>query len=965
MRISKAFTLLLVLTFFQTTCSFAQSSISQFKFDLAKQGEVVTRDAGQTVWLTLSNENFDAIQQTEEALVQFQLMLPGEGETEITLLESCPFPATIPTNVMKKDAAGNLVSEEFETAPKIKTFDVTGSGLGGILLVFDDYLMGSVRYKGRVFELKPNLSSPFPNDYIMFDVNDSKETHSFSCAADEMIGKDRIERSYQQNEQKSLDPDCVEIGLDIDKYTYDTFGSCNSAINWALAILAGSDEIYRTELNDLITLQPTYINIWQTTDPYASYVEDAGTMLESVRYTWQTNSTLANSDHDLVHLMTKRNNTGTGGIAYLGGNCNGWGVAFSSAMNNNTTVNLPSYTWNLMVVSHEIGHNFGANHTHWCGWPGGPIDNCGDLEGPCGGYTNNPQGQVGTIMSYCHAIGGGSITLLFHEIVENNALIPNTSSANCYNNCGALETSCGSVYGCTDPSACNYDPNASEDDGSCADYDVCGVCDGDGSECSGCTDPEACNYDSSAEFDDGSCYYAPAGYDCTCITNILVAATLSGNESASTTSVATGALMGIDFELEFSNTTSNSSWAGDLLVEIISPSGECMSVGGYDVTSNCSEGTDVWPSFWNVSASGTYNASFEYSSPVILGSGDWTVNAINGWTNSNDIDYSLKVTLQGLCPGIPVILGCTDPQACNYNSFATDHDGSCEYFDACGICGGPGAIYDCGCEDIPAGDCDCNGNVIDAIGVCGGDCEADVDGDGICDSEDDCTYTDVTLVWSLDDEWCLSTSTLTNSEGQIFAGFFSVCVMTGCGSCNSSSLLQYPYPGGSPLSIEEVDGNYVVTQTVSIPLGTYTLNLSDGGGDGWTDGTSGLTAVEISSNGNSCSFPFLDGTSQSQDVMIFCDQPYVSCMGVDIPGCTDPDACNYDEQANTNDGSCEYDSCNCPADINNDGHVTVADILIMLGQFSCTSDCTGDVNNDGSVTVADLLFILSHFGEVC
>ena len=88
MRISKAFPFLLALTFFLTTYSSAQSSMSQFKFDLAKQGEVVTKDAGQTVWLTLSNENFDAIQQTEEALVQFQLLLPGEGETEITLLES-------------------------------------------------------------------------------------------------------------------------------------------------------------------------------------------------------------------------------------------------------------------------------------------------------------------------------------------------------------------------------------------------------------------------------------------------------------------------------------------------------------------------------------------------------------------------------------------------------------------------------------------------------------------------------------------------------------------------------------------------------------------------------------------------------------------------------------------------------------------------------------------------------------
>ena len=58
--------------------------------------------------------------------------------------------------------------------------------------------------------------------------------------------------------------------------------------------------------------------------------------------------------------------------------------------------------------------------------------------------------------------------------------------------------------------------------------------------------------------------------------------------------------------------------------------------------------------------------------------------------------------------------------------------------DACGICNGPGAIYDCGCSDIPAGDCDCDGNQLDALGECGGPCEADADADGICDDIDDC-----------------------------------------------------------------------------------------------------------------------------------------------------------------------------------------------------------------------------------
>ena len=53
--------------------------------------------------------------------------------------------------------------------------------------------------------------------------------------------------------------------------------------------------------------------------------------------------------------------------------------------------------------------------------------------------------------------------------------------------------------------------------------------------------------------------------------------------------------------------------------------------------------------------------------------------------------------------------------------------------DECGVCNGEGAIYECGCSDIPQGDCDCEGNQLDAIGVCGGDCLEDADGDGVCD----------------------------------------------------------------------------------------------------------------------------------------------------------------------------------------------------------------------------------------
>jgi len=68
------------------------------------------------------------------------------------------------------------------------------------------------------------------------------------------------------------------------------------------------------------------------------------------------------------------------------------------------------------------------------------------------------------------------------------------------------------VADCTDPTATNYNPAATDDDGSCtyapcSDVDNDGVCDVD--EVAGCTDPTATNYNPAATDDDGSCTYAP------------------------------------------------------------------------------------------------------------------------------------------------------------------------------------------------------------------------------------------------------------------------------------------------------------------------------------------------------------------------------------------------------------------------------------------------------------------------
>ena len=81
-------------------------------------------------------------------------------------------------------------------------------------------------------------------------------------------------------------------------------------------------------------------------------------------------------------------------------------------------------------------------------------------------------------------------------------------------------------------------------------------------------------------------------------------------------------------------------------------------------------------------------------------------------------------------------------------------------------------------------------------------------------------------------------------------------------------------------------------------------------------------------------------------------------------GCTDADADNYDPNAIVDDGSCIFGPA-CPEDLNNDGQVSVADILELLADFGCTSDCSGDLNGDGATNVNDILQILAAFGGVC
>ena len=96
------------------------------------------------------------------------------------------------------------------------------------------------------------------------------------------------------------------------------------------------------------------------------------------------------------------------------------------------------------------------------------------------------------------------------------------------------------------------------------------------------------------------------------------------------------------------------------------------------------------------------------------------------------------------------------------------------------------------------------------------------------------------------------------------------------------------------------------------------------------------------------------------------------CDQLEVEGCQDDTACNYDAAA-TDPGACFYPdpgfNCDgtsqCIEDLNDNNTVEVGDVLLVLADFGCTANCSADITGDGFVTVDDVLVLLSAFGSEC
>ena len=297
---------------------------------------------------------------------------------------------------------------------------------------------------------------------------------------------------------------------------------------------------------------------------------------------------------------------------------------------------------------------------------------------------------------------------------------------------------CLDVYGCTIPQACNFDASATIDDGSC-----------EVTSCAGCIDQTACNFDPTATISNGYCTYPDEFLDCNdmclhdanfngiCDELEILGCTDPTNPGYNPdANVDDGSCIIIVTGCTYSNACNYDPLA-------TSDDGHCIFMNGlltFQILTDDYPGETTW-SVSNATGMVVVNGG-PYSDPntlyedeICLEVGCYTLTINDSYGDGiccayGEGSYSLiwnsnilvtgsqfgNSETQSVCIGTQ---GCTYPSACNYDPNVLEDDGTCVY---------P--------SDIDA--CDCLGNQPDALGVCGGNCLNDLDGDGVCDDADEC-----------------------------------------------------------------------------------------------------------------------------------------------------------------------------------------------------------------------------------
>jgi hypothetical protein len=292
-------------------------------------------------------------------------------------------------------------------------------------------------------------------------------------------------------------------------------------------------------------------------------------------------------------------------------------------------------TQHSIGVTDWLGDTFADNGFYQ--WAGQFVNfNCSTWGYDCGDIAGAP-----SIDPY-NVCGGGLPP--FNGCIQNNEVLGCTDPSALNYNPSATINDGSCIYnlaeGCTDQDACNYNPLALVDNGSC-EYITC----------AGCTDPDATNYDETATIEDGSCSYEEIE-GCTDDNALNFNPLATVNDGSC---VYTCIYPGMFYQVHCQQ--------GDLDNFYVDVEVSALGNGApYTITNNLNNQQQV------MSLTGSFTMG-------PFPNGDQVVIAVN--SNSLDCFLTSPVLTEDCSAG--GIYGCTDSNAINYNPEATIDDGSCVY----------------------------------------------------------------------------------------------------------------------------------------------------------------------------------------------------------------------------------------------------------------------------------------------
>ncbi|MFC5045750.1 M12 family metallo-peptidase [Aquimarina hainanensis] len=223
--------------------------------------------------------------------------------------------------------------------------------------------------------------------HILYKDNAISHLNDFACRMEGQVKSYTKEELFGGDTNNKAAAKCPRIFFDVGNDIVNDKGGSQGATNFIQAVFNQVAVLYA---NENISIKLSGMKVWTSSTPFSN--------LDNFRSYRNQNS----FNGDLGHFVTYNY---SGGVAWLSALCGSRKYGLSGINKNYS--NVPTYSWTVGVIAHELGHNFGSNHTHACVWNGNntAIDGCYTTEGGCA-KPAIPSGG-GTIMSYCHLTGAG------------------------------------------------------------------------------------------------------------------------------------------------------------------------------------------------------------------------------------------------------------------------------------------------------------------------------------------------------------------------------------------------------------------------------------------------------------------------------------------------------------------------------------------------------------------------------